>query len=122
MSRCNFIADATDPRIKRCPHCKLKIVTDDPPERCYSDCGGQPGAGHHLKAMFASAGIASDGKCGCEELAAMMDRKGPDWCEQNIDMILCRLRENAARRGLLFIEWGARLLVRRAISKARLSE
>jgi hypothetical protein len=49
-----------------------------------------------------------------------MDRNGCDWCARNIDTIVGWLREEASRRGArVFFEPAARMLVRRAIAKAR---
>jgi hypothetical protein len=48
-----------------------------------------------------------------------MDRQGVQWCEANIDTIVGWLREQAAARGLPFLDMAGRLLVRRAIRNAR---
>ena len=48
-----------------------------------------------------------------------MDARGCDWCEANLDAIVCWLREQAEARGLPFLDIAGRLLVRRAIQNAR---
>jgi hypothetical protein len=78
-----------------------------------------PGAGAYLVNFFGRLYIHDDGCKKCKQLAEQMDRNGPEWCEENLDMIVGKLRENAAKRGLPFSEWLARGLVRRAIAWAR---
>jgi len=80
------------------------------------------GPGTELKKMLAKLGIAVTADCPCNERAATMDGKGWEWCEQNLETIVGWMREESARRGTLFIEVGARFLVRRAIAKARRSD
>lgn len=48
-----------------------------------------------------------------------MNAKGCDWCEAHMDEIVGWLREEAAKRGLPFLDAAGRLLVRRAIRNAR---
>jgi len=55
----------------------------------------------------------------CLQRALEMDRRGPDWCEQNLETILGWLREGAEKRKLPFSQTIARLMVRRAIANAR---
>lgn len=43
-------------------------------------------------------------------------------CEQNLDTIILWMREESARRGVIFIETAARFLVKRAIAKVRRNE
>jgi len=66
--------------------------------------------------------VRDDGKCGCTEYAAEMDRDGPDGCEARIDEIVAHLVEQAAKRSVFL---GAvpsaaiTVVVRRAIQAAR---
>lgn len=48
-----------------------------------------------------------------------MDYNGCDWCELNIERIVSWLRDEAARRGLPFLDVAGRMLVKRAIKNAR---
>lgn len=57
--------------------------------------------------------------CPCTARAHEMDRRGCDWCEENIDTIVGWLREQAASRGHRFFNAAGRILVRRAIRNAR---
>ena len=69
--------------------------------------------------MFGRLGIKSMGGCRCNARAREMDLRGPDWCEQNIEVIVGWLREEAERRKLPFLAPAARMLVKLAIRKAR---
>jgi hypothetical protein len=48
-----------------------------------------------------------------------MDAMGVDWCEQNVDLIVSWLKEEAQKRGLPFIDLAGRVLVNRAIAASR---
>jgi hypothetical protein len=48
-----------------------------------------------------------------------MNHRGPDWCEENIEMILEWLREEAKRQGKPFVAAVASMIVRRAIRNSR---
>jgi hypothetical protein len=77
------------------------------------------GVGTELKKLLALAGIVAAPDCSCNARAAEMDRQGVEWCEANIDTIVGWLREQAAARGLPFLDVAGRLLVRRAIRNAK---
>jgi glycosyltransferase involved in cell wall biosynthesis len=78
-----------------------------------------PGPGTILKGWLGLAGIKATAGCGCADLAARMDAEGADWCTAHIDEIVQAMGAEAERRGLPRSDWGARLLVRRAIAKAK---
>ena len=80
------------------------------------------GPGTELKKLLGKLGIQVTPDCPCDARAALMDQNGCDWCEQNLDTIVGWMREESARRGVIFIEQGARFLAKRAIAKARRSE
>lgn len=82
-------------------------------------CAPSCGPGCHLKKLLARVGITASPDCACNARAADMDRQGVQWCEANIDTIVGWLREQAAARGLPFLDMAGRLLVRRAIRNAR---
>lgn len=81
------------------------------------------GAGSELKRVLAGWPfyLVAEPDCTCHAMAARMDEMGCDWCasDEGIDEILATLRENAAKRGLPYMEAAARMLVKRAISTAR---
>lgn len=77
------------------------------------------GAGTILSNMLSMIGIKSNPNCMCRQRAIYMNEQGPDWCEQNINLIMKWLKEEAEKRKLPFIETVAKLLVNRAISIAR---
>ena len=66
--------------------------------------------------------VRDDGKCGCTEYAAEMDRDGPDACEARIDQIVAHLVEQAAKKSVFLgaVPSAAILVVvQRAIAAAR---
>lgn len=79
---------------------------------------GLPGT--ELKAMLGKIGIVATEGCTCNMKAAIMDSWGCSLCEERLDShIVPWLREEARRRKLPFIDMAARMLVKRAIAKAR---
>lgn len=76
------------------------------------------GAGTILKALLARFGISDTQTCGCQSLAADMDRHGLAWCRENMDRILDHMAVEASNRKLLFIRSAARILVLSAIRQA----
>jgi hypothetical protein len=88
----------------------------------YNQQAGQPtgsGVGSQLKRTLYSLGIRPAANCQCNKRAAEMDARGVAWCEQNEDIIVGWLREEAARAHLPFSAMAARLLVRSSIRLAR---
>lgn len=77
------------------------------------------GAGTELHKLLGKLGFTATPKCKCLERMHQMDRAGEQWCEQHIDTIVGWLGEEAAARGLPFLDAAGRLLVRRAIHKSR---
>lgn len=78
------------------------------------------GPGTELKKLLAAwLGIEATPGCSCNLRAAEMDRNGCDWCEDNIEVIVGWLSEEATKRRLPFVDAAGRLLVRRAIANAR---
>jgi hypothetical protein len=75
-----------------------------------------------LKKLLKKIGITATPNCSCNARARTMDEKGCDWCEANIDEIVGWLREEAAKRGLPFVDMAGRMLVKRAIRNARKAE
>jgi hypothetical protein len=63
--------------------------------------------------------LTSTPDCPCREHAEQMNAWGPDECERQLPRIVAWLRDQASRRGLPFSDLAARLLIRRAIAKAR---
>lgn len=77
------------------------------------------GPGTELKRLLSMVGIKAAPNCSCNARARIMDDQGVDWCEAHLEEIVGWLREEAGRRGLPFVDVAGRMLVRRAISKAR---
>lgn len=77
------------------------------------------GPGTELKRLLARFWIRDSAGCGCTNHAREMDRRGPDWCEENTDRITDWMAEAARKRSLPFSRFAARILIRRAIRNAR---
>lgn len=77
------------------------------------------GPGTELKSLLGWFGISESEGCQCSEHASKMDEWGPDKCEANMEVILEWLGDEAAERGVPFVKVAARLLVNRAIKRAR---
>lgn len=101
-----------------------KVVTRD----CYSGRPAAPiqpppqnGPGTELKKLLAGwpLRIVASPNCSCNARARQMDVNGCDWCEENIELIVGWLREEAGKRKLPYLDAAGRLLVRRAIALAR---
>lgn len=87
--------------------------------------GSGDGPGSQLKrllAKLAKFGIRPAPGCKCNQRAAIMDARGPDWCEAHIDEIVGWLREEAQRAHLPFLHIAGWLLVRKAIKLARAAQ
>jgi hypothetical protein len=135
---CDFVViEYGEPRsLVRCTACGRPVkVASSTLGRVYAECRGDAetrwtksgdpievqagGPGTELKSLLSAIGIVAKPDCSCHARARVMDRQGCDWCEQHLDTIVGWLREEAAKRGLPFLDAGGRLLVRRAIRNAR---
>ena len=79
----------------------------------------QHGPGTELKKLLKKVGITASPDCSCNARARLMDERGIEWCEANLDEIVGWLREEATKRGLPFVDMAGRMLVKRAIKNAR---
>jgi len=77
------------------------------------------GPGTELKCFLGRLGIKAGPHCECNRRAAEMDARGADWCEENTEVIVGWLRQEAARRRLPFLAPAARAIIRKAIKRAR---
>lgn len=82
------------------------------------------GPGTELSALLKRFGIEPTPTCQCRAKAAQMDAWGADECErpERIDEVVAVMREEAAARGLPFLDAAGRMLVRRAVANARRKE
>jgi hypothetical protein len=76
------------------------------------------GPGTELKIALRRCGIRPDLECHCDERALVMDLEGPEWCRNNLDVIVGWLAEEAARKQLAFVRKAAEILVVNAIERA----
>ena len=79
------------------------------------------GPGTELSKLLKRIGIEPTPTCACRAKAQQMDAWGCDECSkpERIDEVVAVMRDEAAARGLPFLDVAGRLLVRRAISNAR---
>ncbi len=78
-----------------------------------------PGVGTEVKKLLAKIGIVASPTCKCNQRAEVMNFEGIEWCEQNIDLIISWLREEAKNRNLPFVDIAGRALVKMAIKRAK---
>lgn len=84
-------------------------------------------AGSELKTLLSWFGQRTTSGCRCQERVGIMNAKGCDWCEQNIETIVGWLAEEAEKRKLLGFSLAsvpgfditAEALVKKAIANAR---
>lgn len=77
------------------------------------------GAGTELTKLLHRLGFIYHRECRCKERARKMDNNGIEWCEQNVEVIIGWLEEEAQKRKVPFshtVAWG---LVVYAIRKAK---
>lgn len=81
------------------------------------------GPGTLLKRYLKRLGFDSDGNCQCERRMREMNVRGVEWCEEHVDEIVTWLREEAARRGVIFYsDFAAKIIVSKAIKNAKNSK
>ena len=77
------------------------------------------GVGTELKKLLKIVGITASPTCSCNARAKMMNDNGIQWCEDNKDIIVGWLEEEANKRNLPFSPYLAKGLVNLAIKKAK---
>ena len=77
------------------------------------------GPGTQLKKFLAKVGIKSTENCSCNARAKLMNERGIEWCEQNVNEIVGWLKEEAGKRKLPFLSMPAKIVVQRAIKIAK---
>jgi hypothetical protein len=115
-----------------CKHCGRVVITTSRTAGVWCPVSRKPvaavvtaptprGPGAELKRMLAGWPfyITPRPGCRCEDYAAQMDAWGPDECSSRLPQIVGWLRDEAASRGLPFVDAAGRLLVRRAIARAK---
>ena len=79
------------------------------------------GPGTELKKLLKLIGITASPDCSCNARARLVDERGIEWCEANIDEIVGWLREEASKRGLPFVDMAGRMIVCTAIRRAKIA-
>jgi hypothetical protein len=77
------------------------------------------GPGTELHRLLGKFGLHMKKGCDCKARMVQMNKWGCEGCDENIDTIVGWLAEEAASRGLPFLNAVGRLLVKRAIHNAR---
>lgn len=77
------------------------------------------GIGSHLKVMLRRVGIKSLEMCDCSKHAREINKWTADEAQARIDKIIDMMRSEAQKRGIVFVDSFARLIVRRAIANHR---
>ena len=77
------------------------------------------GPGTELKTLLRRFGIRERLGCQCGKYTLLMDQRGPDWCLQNLELIVDVMEREAECRGLPFLRSVGRALVKRSIRKSR---
>lgn len=77
------------------------------------------GPGTELKAMLKKIGITATPGCACNQRANIMDARGCDWCETNLNQISGWLAEEASKRSLPYSATAGKLMIQLAIRRAR---
>jgi hypothetical protein len=110
--------DSETPPIAACGQAR------QPAEDRTLDARAAAGPGTELSKLLKRFGIKATPACKCRAVVARMDAWGPDECSKpaRVDEVVAVMREEAAKRGLPFLDSVGRLLVRRAISRARAIE
>lgn len=81
--------------------------------------GFRGGPGTELHNILASCGIKEDLNCECRSRRRKMNKWGPDKCREELSTIVDWMELEAKRRNMVFNRLLARLIVRRAIARAR---
>jgi hypothetical protein len=78
------------------------------------------GPGTELAKLLARFGFSERPGCKCKSTAARMDAWGADECSrpERVEEVLTVMRDEAAKRGLPFLDSIGRMLIRRAIANA----
>jgi len=115
-TRCDWTWKRGGPFPRRnCP------ASEDPEARARREAK-KMGPGTELKRLLGKFFIRARDGCLCDQRALLMDEAGPDWCQENLTVIVGWMREEAVNRGLPFVELAARMLVLRAIGNAEKKE
>ena len=76
------------------------------------------GVGTELKKLLSFMNIRATPNCSCNKRAKMMNEKGISWCKKNLDTICLWLKEESEKRKIPFFKYGAKKLIKLAISRA----
>lgn len=75
--------------------------------------------GRELKKLLSRVGITTTPNCSCIARAKAMDKRGVEWCEQNVETICDWLQEEATKRKLPFVRLAGKAIIHLAIKRAK---
>lgn len=93
------------------------VVDENHPDYPRDRTRGYPGM--ELKKLLSRIGITAKPNCSCNARAAAMDKRGVEWCEQNVETICDWLQEEASKRKLPFLRSAGKVLINLAIKRAK---
>lgn len=99
-----------------CMRCGWRWAGDPDVHR---NCWQRSYVGTELKAILRRLGFQPTPGCKCQQRALLLDRQSIDWSEANLALIVSWLAEEAAKRGLPFLDLAGYLLVKLAIRRAK---
>jgi hypothetical protein len=91
-------------------YCRPRVKPAPPP-------APPAGAGTAMKGLLRMVGITASPTCKCNGRAREMDRRGIQWCRDNVDLISSWLAEEAAKRKLPYSELAGKTLISLAIRR-----
>lgn len=94
------------------------VYTRRKEKREWSNNSVPSGPGTELKKLLSIIGIYATPNCKCNTRAKKMDDEGPEWCEDNIEVIADWMHEETKRRNLPFIRSVVIRIIRYAIKRS----
>ena len=115
--------DYPHPTNKSLENVKKELFSRPPTNKTLSDNYNQKedteeGVGTELKALLSYMNIKANPNCSCNAKAKTMNKNGVNWCKDNKDTIIGWLEEEAKKRKLPFIRYGAKKILDLAIYRA----
>lgn len=80
------------------------------------------GVGTQLKRLLGKVFIKPGKGCHCNHYANLMDQRGVEWCDRNLELIVDWLGESAETMGYPFSRFLAKRIVKIAIYRAKRSK
>ena len=121
-SACYGFGDCACPDVPSCTAPGCGATYSGCPEYCPAAASVkavEAGPGTELKKLLSKVGIKATPNCSCNAKAKAMDKRGVEWCEQNVETICDWLQEEATKRKLPFLRAAGKALIYMAIRRAK---